>query len=204
MGKPKVFGIGFQKTGTSTLGVILHRLGYRTASYHEFRNLLGRKSLTMADIEKQALEIMQDYDAAKDTPWPLLYKSLDKAFPGSKFILVTRTTDAWIRSAVKDFGDTPNAIHNAIYGVPCPVGHEDVWVERYERHNREVKEYFDDRPDDFLLLRLEDGVTFEAVCDFLGEPRVGRGAPRANTRMKKRFMTIWWRLKRRLGTEPGR
>ena len=196
--KPKVFGIGFQKTGTTTLGVIFDRLGYRTASYHQFRHFAGRDSVSMQEIETEALRLAQEYDAAKDTPWPLLYQSLDRAFPGSKFIHVTRDPDAWITSAVKDFGTHPNAIHQAIYGVPCPAGHEEIWRTRYLRHNEEVQAYFNDRPDDCLSLRLEDGVTFEAVCDFLGEPRVGTGTPRANTRLKKRLKMAWWRLRSRI------
>ncbi len=68
MAKPKVFGIGFQKTGTTTLGVIFDRLGYRTAGYHQFRNLAARESVTMEEIEAQALGIAADHDAAKDTP----------------------------------------------------------------------------------------------------------------------------------------
>ncbi len=193
MAKPKVFGIGFQKTGTTTLGVIFERLGYRTAGYHQFRHLAGREGLTMDAIEREALALAPDYDAFKDTPWPVLFGSLDRAFPGSRFIHVTREPGAWIASAVKDFGSHPNALHQAIYGVPCPAGHEAVWLERYARHNRAVREHFAGRPDDCLMLRLED-VTFEAVCDFLGEKRVGQGAPRANTRLKKRLKMAWWRL----------
>lgn len=196
MAKPKTFGIGFQKTGTTTLGVIFDRLGYRTAGYHQFRNLAGREEVTMEEIERQALDIARDHNAAKDTPWPVLYRSLDQAFPGSKFIHVTREPRAWISSAVKDFGSNTNSIHQAIYGVPCPAGHEDVWLERYERHNREVRDYFAGRPEDCLFLRLDE-VTFENVCDFLGEPRVGEGAPRANTRLKKKLKMAWWRLARR-------
>lgn len=198
MSKPKVFGIGFQKTGTTTLGVIFDRLGYRTASYHQFRQFADRDGVTLQEIEAEALKIAVDIDAAKDTPWPLLYQSLDQAFPGSKFIHVTREPEAWIASAVKDFGTHPNAIHQAIYGVPCPAGNEEIWLARYNRHNREVQDYFADRPGDLLSLRLEDGVTFEAVCDFLGEPRVGIGTPRANTRLKKRLKMAWWRLKSRI------
>ena len=197
MTRPKVFGIGFQKTGTTTLGVIFDRLGYRTAGYHQFRNLAAREAVTMAEIEAQALELARSHDAAKDTPWPVLYESLDRAFPGSRFIHVTREPGAWIESAVKDFGSNRDAIHQAIYGVPCPKGHEDVWLARYARHNREVADYFAGRPGDCLMLRLEDGVTFEAVCDFLGEERVGEGSPRANTRLKKRLKMAWWRLARR-------
>lgn len=202
MSKPKVFGIGFQKTGTTTLGVIFEKLGYRTASYHQFRGFANREGLTMAEIEDEALRIAAQYDAAKDTPWPLLYQNLDRAFPGSKFIHVTRDPQAWLASAVKDFGETPNAIHQTIYGVPYPAGHEDVWLSRYQRHNREVQSYFAGRPDDFLSLRLEDGVTFEAVCGFLGEPLVGTGTPRANTRLKKRLKMAWWRARSRI--LPGR
>lgn len=195
-GRPKVFGIGFQKTGTTTLGVIFDRLGYRTAGYYQFRHLKGREGLTLAEIEAEALAMAPGYDAFKDTPWPVLYRSLDRAFPGSKFIHVTRDPQAWIDSAVKDFAAWPNALHQAIYGVPCPKGHEAVWLERYERHNREVRDYFADRPEDCLFLRLEEGVTFEAVCDFLDEERVGQGAPRANTRLRKRLKMAWWRLTR--------
>ncbi len=194
MADSKVFGIGFQKTGTTTLGVILERLGYRVASYHQFRDMAGRESVTMAEIEARALDLAKDYDAAKDTPWPVLYQALDRAFPGSKFIHITRDRDAWIRSAVRDFGESPNAIHQAIYGSPCPEGNEAAWLERYDRHNREVVEYFADRPDDLLSIRLEDGVSYDKVCPFLGKPLVERGTPVANTRLKKKLKMFWWRL----------
>ena len=199
----KVFGIGFQKTGTTTLGVIFDALGYPTAGYHQFRDLAQAEGLTMQALRDRALTLAQDVRAAKDTPWPLLYRELDAAFPGSKFIHVTRDPDAWIRSAVNDFGTGYNALHQVIYGVPCPEGHEDVWLNRYRRHNDEVRAYFADRPDDCLFLNLEEGISYEAVCDFLGEPRVGQGVPRANTRAKKRVKMLWWRvtaaLRKRLG-----
>jgi Sulfotransferase domain len=198
MAKPvKVFGIGFQKTGTTTLGTILERLGYRVAGYHPFRGLAGQDDLDPAEVEALALRLAEDADAAKDTPWPVLYQALDAAFPGSKFIHVVRDEAAWIASAVKDFGDHPNALHRMIYGVPFPKGHEAVWLARYRQHNAEVAAHFAGRPGDYLCLRLEDGVTFEKICAFLGEPLVARGQPHANTRARKRLKMLWWRLTRR-------
>lgn len=193
--KPKVFGIGFQKTGTTSLGKIFDALGYRTASYHQFRDMAARDDLDWAEVSERALTLAQDYDAAKDTPWPLLYAELDAAFPGSKFIHVTRNPDAWIRSAVKDFANHPNALHQEIYGCPYPMGHEAIWIDRYTRHNEAVAAYFQNRPGDYLHLTLEDGVSYEAVCDFLGEPRVGQGVPVANTRLRKTFKMLWWKLR---------
>lgn len=196
MAEIKVFGIGFHKTGTSSLGVIFDRLGYRVAGYNPFRHLADRETLSFEEVEALALKIAQDVDAAKDSPWPILYKSLDRAFPGSKFIHVVRDPDAWIKSAVNDFGDDPNALREIVYGSRFPKGNEAIWLEHYNRHNREVQEYFTDRTNDLLSLRLEDGVSFERVCDFLGKPLVGTGAPKANTRLRKNLKKVWRRLVR--------
>jgi hypothetical protein len=194
MSQAKVFGIGFQKTGTTSLGVIFDALGFRVAGYNEFRHLAQRETLEIAEVEALALEIAQGVDAVKDSPWPIFYRQLDQAFPGSKFIHVTRDPKAWIASAVNDFGDRPNALREVIYGSRAPKGNEAAWLARYTRHNQEVQAYFAGRAADYLHIRLEDGVSYEKVCDFLGLPRIGRGVPVANTRLRKKLKMIWWRL----------
>ncbi len=198
MNKVKVFGVGFQKTGTTSLGTILDKLGYHTLSYWEFRHLADRDTLDWAEVTALALQLAAEADAAKDTPWPLLYKELDTAFPGSKFIHVTRNTETWLKSAVSDFQDYPNAIHRLIYGSDGPLGYEGIWVDRYEGHNAAVAAYFKNRPENYLHICLEDGVTFEKVCNFLDEPLVGTGAPKANTKSKKQLKMFWQKLKERV------
>ena len=194
MDKCKVFGIGFHKTGTTSLGTIFTRLGYRVGDYSHFRHLSDRENLELQELETFALQIAKDVDATKDSPWPLFYKALDTAYPGSKFIHITRNDDAWIKSAVNDFGEHPNAIRRAIYGSSFPKGNETAWLERYRSHNREGAEYLADRPDDYLHICLEEGVSYEKVCPFLGEPLVERGVPKTNTKFRKRLKMMWWRF----------
>jgi len=196
VGDPKVFGLGFQKTGTSSLEAMLRRLGYdEILSYHQFRDMAQTEGLTLEDIKARAMDLVQTCDAAKDTPWPLFYRELDAAFPGAKFIHVIRNRDAWIKSAVGDFAHWPNMIHQAIYGTPCPQGYEEIWLERYDRHNAEVAAYFEGRPDDYLQLNLEEGLTYDRICPFLGKPVLQEAIPQANTRGEARLR----RLKSRLG-----
>jgi hypothetical protein len=55
-------------------------------------------------------------------------------------------------------------------GRADPLGNESVYVERYERHNREVLEYFAGRPKDLLVLDLTGGDGWPQLCPFLGHP----------------------------------
>ena len=126
----KVFCLGFQKSGTSSLGLALSRLGYRVAGYWQFRDLGERAEVSMDDLLERARSLVGQFDAFKDTPWPVLYRDLDKLYPNSKFIHIVRDPQRWIASAVGDFKAWPNPIHKAIYGSAFPDGNEAAWIER--------------------------------------------------------------------------
>ncbi len=200
---PKVFCLGFQKSGTSSLGIALSRLGYRVAGYWQFRDLSLRSEVSMDDLLIRAKSLVGEFDAFKDTPWPVLYRQLDALYPHSKFIHIVRNPKRWIASAVGDFKASPNPIHQTIYGSAFPAGNETAWIDRYERHNAEVVEYFYGRPADFISLNLEQGeVTWEAICSFLGHPVPNEPWPHANTARQKHWKMKWSRLLSRLGLGP--
>jgi len=205
MSRPKVFGIGFQKTGTSSLGLAFEELGYRTASYWQFRDFANDAGVTREKLWTRMREVMgASFDAGKDTPFPIFYRELDVEYPGSKFILVIRETEKWFQSALDDFGSHPNEIHRLIYGVPAPAGRRDVWVARYERHNREVQEYFAGRPADLLTLHLDEGeVGWAPICRFLNAETPDKPWPHANTKASKRKLMFWSKVRRKLGL-PGK
>ncbi len=189
----KVFCIGYAKTGTSTLRKVLEMLGYKVAGYDQFRHFSRQETVTQAELAAHGIETMKDFDACQDSPWSVLYRDLDRAYPGAKFIHVIRDRDAWIKSAVGDFSGHPNPVRMVIYGSLVPDGNEEGWLAAYDRHNREVTEYFAGRDEDFLQLRLEE-LDFETICRFVGEEYTGQKIPKTNTRFKKRLKMLFWKL----------
>jgi hypothetical protein len=160
---PKVFCVGFHRTGTSSLRAALEHLGYRVC---------GSVATEEQDIARRVREIafglVDRYDAFEDNPWPLLYRELDERCPGSRFILTIRPADAWIRSVTRFFGAKTTPMREWIYGAGSPLGNEPRYRERFERHNADVLEHFRHRPGDLLVLRITEGEGWSELCGFLG------------------------------------
>ncbi|MEE4216523.1 MAG: sulfotransferase family protein [Xanthomonadales bacterium] len=175
--KPKVFCIGFHKTGTTSLELALRKLGYRvTGSF-------GTKDPDIANkVHELAYARVAKFDAFQDNPWPILYRELDERFPGSKFVMTRRPSASWINSQLKDFASTQTPMRRWIYGedAGCPEGNESIYIARYERHNREVLEYFAGRPDDLLVFDMPKGDGWEKLCAFLGHDVPDEPFPHAN------------------------
>lgn len=173
--KPKVFCIGFHKTGTTSLAVALRELGYRVTGPNGVNDPdIGKNVYTLAS------RLVEEYDAFQDNPWPAIYKEMDHRWPGSKFILMLRNSDAWIRSQVQHFRTRETPMRKWIYGVGCPEGNEEIYVKRYEDHNREVLAYFQQRPNDLLVMDLARRDGWEKLCPFLGAPVPMIPFPHAN------------------------
>ena len=123
-----------------------------------------------------------------DFPVPLVYKKLDLAYPNSKFILTTRSTDAFLKSAEKHWelgtqeasrdwrtmelhwtklskANHTNEIHEMAYGQKH--FDRDLFAKRFEAHNKDVQDYFADRPDDLLVIDLEKKPDWNLLCEFL-------------------------------------
>jgi hypothetical protein len=163
----KVFGTGWQRTGTTSLSKAFAALGLAAVDYP--KELLH-------DLDHQ---LLRTHDAFTDNPIPILYQELDRRFPGAKFVHTEREEQAWLASCewlftvgrVKfDWDRHPIVaeIHTALYGTSefdAPV-----FLERYRRHNREVRAHFAGRPADLLILDVTRGQGYELLCPFLGLP----------------------------------
>ncbi len=173
----KVFGIGFQKTGTTTLGEALKILGYKVSG----PDLKLIKHINKNEFD-EVFKVSDKFDALQDNPWPLLYKELDKRYPGSKFILTCRDDKKWIASVVNHFGKDKTKMRKWIYGKASPVGSENIYVDVYRKHYQNVRNYFKDRPEDLLEIDWAKGHAWDELCTFLNQPIPSIQFPHSNKR----------------------
>ncbi|MDO8336554.1 MAG: sulfotransferase [Candidatus Saccharibacteria bacterium] len=163
----KVFGIGLNKTGTTTLGRCLKILGYKKHLSHseDFAKLYYEGRIS------ELINIAKKYDSFEDWPWPLMYKELAVNFPDAKFILTLRKSDSvWLKSLITHSYKLPpeENYHEMIYGYKYTMGHKKYHLDFYNKHNEEVIEYFKDQPERLLVLCWENDDGWREICDFLG------------------------------------
>jgi hypothetical protein len=71
--KPKVFVIGFSKTGTTSFGDALAQIGYKRLGWKDIRSRHMVHSYVNGEYDP-LIEQTRFYDAFEDLPWPHLYR----------------------------------------------------------------------------------------------------------------------------------
>lgn len=177
----KIFCLGFQKTGTSSLTKALQALGFSVG------DAIGVLNQTVdwqakdprPEIVQKVLSVVESVDAIQDSPCAFLYRELDAAFPGAKFILTTRETEGWLESYRRFFPDANNPLRRWMYGVDRLSGHETRYREIFEAQNAKIVTYFAQRPDDLLMMDITKGDGWLKLVNFLGEAAL-KPFPHAN------------------------
>jgi len=164
----KVFCIGYNKTGTTSLGKSLGLLGFRNSSFNE---RVWRKYYKNNEIAK-ILKYTAKFDSLDDLPWLKedMIPILDRTFPKSKFIYLTRDEESWKKSMYnwrqKTFGEYPDLVKS---------------LEEYRNHGVFVLDYFKNRPkEDFIILDIKDKNGFKKLAEFLGKETNINGFPHFN------------------------
>jgi hypothetical protein len=191
-GRTKYFCIGRNKTGTTSLKVAFEELGF----------VVGRQRVAERLYDEHyfagRFEPINDYcltaEVFQDVPFslPETYRHLDRAFPGSKFILSVRDDpEQWYRSLVSfqsarfgQNGELPTIedLRAATYVRPGwalnklrlygtteqdPYNRERL-IAHYVQHNQDVQDYFADRPSDLLVINLSDPQAWSRFLTFVG------------------------------------
>jgi len=152
----KVFAIGFNKSATTSLHTLFQSLGF--SSYH------GGEWRDCKDIN-----LLNNYDCFSDG-YPKNHDKLDALFPKSKFILQVRDLQSWVYSRlahirrVKTLGIYKGS---DIWDETEPA--VKFWIQQRNDYHLEVMSYFENRPEDFLIVNLtKDQSSAKRITNFLG------------------------------------
>lgn len=178
----KVFGIGLGRTGTKSLTYALHHLGIHVAHYPD--DAVTYRELSAGNYRFSLLDTL---DGITDVTVSLFYPHLDQLFPGSKFILTVRDKDDWLKSLEDHWnahpcfddvleGDPKMSVHFSVRRLLCAAVFGCYTFNRdrasyvYDLHYKNVKDYFEGRPNDLLILDICAGQGWTELCPFLDQP----------------------------------
>lgn len=203
--KTKIFCIGQNKTGTTSINKIFQLLNIPVGNQR-------KAELLAIDVLKGNYDeffnyVKNDGVAFQDVPFSKsdIYKILDKKFPDSKFILTIRDSpEIWYESLTKFHaklfgnGKVPKKsdLIRAKYVYPGwiwkmnrltfktpekDIYNKNILIKQYKDYHNEVIEYFKYQPKKLLVLNLKEKNAAEKISRFL--------------KVKKKLDTIPWENK---------
>ena len=171
--EPKVFCIGLNKTGTSSMKGCFQALGLGPVSSPKLPARKGTHFLadiTYRNDYRAALSYARRYRSFEDRPWNVweMYRQLDQAFPGSLYILTVREPEEWWRSVAHWLTCVkPHMVDSYCRHLKASQFDRTAFLDGYLAYNHEVREYFRGRSD-FLEMDITGGDTWDRLCPFLG------------------------------------
>ena len=193
--KGKIFCISMQRSGTSSVGDFFEQWGFTRVGHPLSRGkdwLNGNYDAIFED------PTFCDNDVFEDDPWwcPEFYKYVFHKIPDSRFILLTRNSDAWFKSMIShssgySLGLTD--IHAKIYRREDDL----LWLQNhikdfngtapqamtlfdkagayksvYERHTNEVKAFFHTfAPSALYEGKLNNPAVWAEIAEWIGLPQ---------------------------------
>lgn len=169
----KIFIIGLPRTATTSVCLAMLGLGYKTA-----HNAYTQRTFSQAQV-------------IADTPIFCDYQNLDKHFPNSKFIYLTRQTQSWLPSIKQllqrmiinlqrsDGGFNPHLkrCYNEVFSplTVDNIAQDDFLLQCYQRHQQGVLDYFQNRASDLLTIDVSESQSYQQLLAFLAiAPEQGR------------------------------
>lgn len=161
----KIFIIGLPRTATTSVCLAMLEQGFKTA-----HNAYTQDAFIQAQV-------------IADTPVFCDYQTLDKHFPKSKFIHLTREPTLWLPSIKQllqrmfvnlqrtDGGFNPHLkrCYNDVFSplTAETINSDEFLLNCYNRHQQGITEYFKDRPQDLLTIDVSNEGSYLTMLDFL-------------------------------------
>ena len=186
--KQKIFLIGFNKTGTTSIETALKDLGYIPADQWHF-TLLFDNFLKGKISYSQIIDCCETAEFFQDVPFSMLgfWKKVYDRYPNAKYILSVRdNSEQWFQSLYnyhcEKYGDGNNVTEKQLkdaYGKSgmafrlimnnyngLPLYDSSSYQNVYNGHNDEVTNFFNNK-NNFLKINVSDSISYEKLCEFL-------------------------------------
>lgn len=189
-GKQKIFCVGANKTGTTSLWREFENLGFLVGRQKKAERLMPH--YISGDFDP-IIDYCRTAQVFQDVPFSLpgTFVQMDRAFPNSKFILSIRDSpEQWYQSITKFhsklFGkgslptedDLKNSdyiwkgwawqSHRAVFKTPeSEPYHKETLIQFYINHNQSVLDYFAQRPNDLLVINLGERGSYSRFLKFI-------------------------------------
>lgn len=165
MSQEKIFIIGLPRTATTSVCLAMLEQGFKTA-----HNAYTQDAFSQAQV-------------LADTPIFCDYQKLDKHFPNSKFIYLTRSSEKWLPSIKQllqrmivnlqrtDGGFNPHLkrCYNDVFS-PLNEGNlnsDEFLLNCYNRHQQGIEQYFKNRVQDLLTIDVSENDSYLNMLAFL-------------------------------------
>lgn len=171
----KIFQIGFNKCGTTSINDFLNKNGINSVHYKYEEEEIAMLMINNYNHKRKLLTGLEQFSAFTDMEsvnnnvfiYLTHYKELDKQYPNSKFLLNIRNINDWIVSRLNHSGYLLQFQENLSLSSDEVV---EYWKKTWYEHISEVQEYFSGRPNDLLVFDIEKEnqkfISFmEELCD---------------------------------------
>ena len=167
--EPRIFCVGLNKCGTTSLDHLFRASGLRSVSSGNakirpaavtmFANLSTYRPLITGLERFTAFSDLNYLDGKVYVDAHVLFERLDAEHPGALFVLNTRPKDAWLRSRSQHVSPKGRSYLDR-FASAFQVGPDEVlqiWSDQWDRHHAAVRSHFAGRDDRFS--------EFDISCD---------------------------------------
>ena len=181
----KIFCIGSNKTGTTSMRSALENLSFSVAP----EQLSYKHISKVQDGDyKEIFDLVDQYDAFEDRPWNHtdFYKVLDTTYKDANFILTTRDVDQWWESYLRwdEKVNLRGHLHynltsNICYNVDSFLDNEDIAKKAFIDRNESIINHFSGRSN-LMVIDLSKTNDIHDLCLFLGKEGISSPFPHHN------------------------
>lgn len=161
----KVFNIGLNRSGTTSLNSALTILGFKPLHFQYNQIRLYDIAINNLRLKRRTFyELDQQYNAFLDFAPYNFFHILDQQYPQSKFILTIRDLESWLDSRERKVKAN---LEREDYKYYFTQVDRENWTKLREQFVSNVTKYFHNRSKDFLIINIPAGEGWEKLCPFL-------------------------------------